>query len=469
MKAKFKRNAGIGMIIWGFVFLFNPEIAVIDILPDFIGYAFICAGLTNLSDMYYQFADAKKAFSKGILISIAKLISFIALIGLFSYSERPVGMLLFAFIFAVLEFVFLIPAYRSLFEGFLYAAQRLDSDSALRYAYTHAKQEKILNKYKYSGEYPQNLTQKAYKRAMVFVIVKNTLAVAPELTSLINNNQYTYIGLLRFFSVVICLIFGLCFLIKSVRYLIAITNDKVFIQQLREKYVCEVIPKTYMFTQRKISAILTCGIVLAFFSINLYSEEINYVPDFLFFAFAVILFYLLNGLGKTRLWGIILSSSGFAVSTAEWVLSIIFYKNHYVGEVSKFPHAYKEYYTLAAISVLQSALFIATVALILVSIYNIAKIHTGKPEYENGIVIRNKVHKDDLYEYKKICIIAFVFAVLAKAGYLFNIFASPFSINLWVMEMSPLIDTLTSVIFAVCFAYVCSNIKGEVHKCYSEY
>ena len=469
MKAKFKRNAGIGMLIGGFMFLFNPEISVIDILPDFIGYALICAGLANLSDMYYQFADAKRGFSKGILISVAKLVSFIVLIGLFSYSERPVGMLLFTFTFAVLEFVFLIPAYRSLFEGFLYAAQRLDSNSALRYAYTDSKQEKILNKYKDSGEYPQNLTQKAYKRATCFVIVKNILAVAPELTSLINNNQYTYIGLLRFFSVTICLIFGLFFLIKAVRYFVAIKNDKIFMEQLREKYKCDVMPRTHIFTQRGVSALLTCGTVTALLATNIYSEEINVIPNFLFFLLAAIFFCLVKDSVRIKKLGIITASSGFAVSVAEWVLDMVFYKNHYIGEVRKFPHAYREYYTVAAVAVLQSVLFIVTATFLLAAIYNIAKAHTGKPEYENGVVVRNKVHKNDLYEYKKICIISFILAVLSKLGYLFNIFASPFSVNFWMMEMSPFIDTLSSGIFALYFAYVCSNIKSEVHKCYSEY
>ena len=469
MKAKFKKYAGIGMLIWGFMFLFNPEIAVIDILPDFIGYALICAGLTNLSDIYYQFADAKKAFSKGILISAAKLVSFFVLVGLFSYSERPVGMLLFTFVFAVLELIYIIPAYRYLFEGFLYASQRLDSDSVLKYAYNDRKTEKILKKCRKKGTNPQNLTVRAYKRAAVFVIIKNTLAVAPELTSLINNNQYTYIGLLRFFSVIICLVFGMFFLINTVRYFVALKKDKIFINQLEEKYNLEVLPKAHIFTQRKVSAMLTCSMTLAFLSINLYSDEINLIPQFLFFALAIFLFSSLKEYGKLKVRGTLLAVIGFAVSAVEWILSVIFYKNHYIGEVSKFPHAYKEYYTVAVFSVLQSLLFVATVAILLFVIYNIAKTHTGKPEYENGIPVRNKVHKFELFTYKKACVIAAVMAFISKLCYLFNIFASPFSINFWMIEMSPLIDTISSIIFALYFAYLCSNIKVESRKCYSEY
>lgn len=469
MKAKFKKYAGIVMLIWGFVFLFNPEIAVVDILPDFIGYALICAGLTNLSDIYYQFADAKKAFSKGILISVAKLVSFIVLIGLFSYSERPVGMLLFTFVFAVLELIYIIPAYRSLFEGFLYAAQRLDSDSVLKYAYNDRKTQKILKKCSKNGTNPKNLTFRAYKRAAMFVIIKNTLAVAPELTSLINNNQYTYIGLLRFFAVAICLVFGSFFLINTVRYFVAIKNDKIFIAELEEKYNLEVIPKAHIFTQRKVSAMLTCSTILAFISVNIYSEEINLLPQFLFFALAIFLFFSFKEYGKLKARGILLAIIGLAVSAAEWILSIIFYKNHYIGEVSKFPHAYKEYYTIAVLSVLQSLLFVATVAVLLFAIYNIAKTHTGKPEFENGIAVRNNVHEFELYTYKKTSVIAFIIAFVSKLCYLFNIFASPFSVDLWVIEISPLIDTLSSLIFALYFAYLCSNIKSETRKCYSEY
>lgn len=469
MKAKFRKYAGIRMIILGFVFLFNPEIAVIDILPDFIGYALICLGITNLSDIYYQFADAKKAFSKGILISIAKLVSFIVLIGLFSYSERPVGMLLFTFAFGVLELIFLIPAYRHLFEGFLYASQRLDSNSALRYAYTDKTQEKILSKYKDSETLPQNLTQKAYKRATVFLIVKNTLALAPELTSLINNNQYTYIGLLRFFSVIICLVFGIFFLVKTIRYFVAIKRDTVFILQLEERYKCDVLPKGHLFVSRKISAILGCAMVSALICMNIYNDEINMLPGFLFFAGAVIFFSMQNNLKKLKTFGIVSSVAGFIASGVEWALWIVFYKNHFVGEVSKFPHAYKEYYTITAISALQSILFVLVILLMAIAVYAISKQHTGKPQYEDGVIISNKVHEDDLREYKKMLIILTVLAFISKLAYLFNIFASPFSINFWMIEMSPMIDTIVSVIFALYSYYVFSTIKNDSRKCYSEY
>ena len=41
----------IGYMIVGCIFLFNPFINIIDILPDFIGYLFIMRALTELSDL----------------------------------------------------------------------------------------------------------------------------------------------------------------------------------------------------------------------------------------------------------------------------------------------------------------------------------------------------------------------------------------------------------------------------------
>ena len=469
MKAKFKKYGGIGMLIWGFVFLFNPEIAVIDILPDFIGYSLICAGLVNLSDMYYQFADARRGFAKGIIISAAKLVSFVILIGLFSYSERPVGMLLFTFLFAVLELIFLIPAYRNLFEGFLYAAQRLNSNSALRYAYTDEKQKKLLDNCKSKGIVPKNLTQKAYKRAVTFIIIKNTLAVAPELTSLINNNQYAFIGLLRSFAVLICFVFGVFFLINTVRYFTLIKKDEIFISAIKEKYECEVLPKKHLFVSRRISAQLIAAAVSCILCINVYNEDINIVPGVLFFIGSLVFFAIKRDEGRFRKLGIIASVAGILTSGLEWVLWIIFFKNHFLGEVSKFPHAYWEYYTISGIAILNCILSLIIVIFLAMSVYDIASKHTGRPEYEGGVVVSNKVHKDDLFEYKKSMIIIAALFFISKLTYLFNIFASPFSINFWMIEMSPMIDTIASVIFAIYSYCILTTIKNHSKKCYSEY
>ena len=50
----------LGYLLLGLVFLFNPNINVIDVLPDVIGCLFILKGLSKLSDLNRHIASAKQ-------------------------------------------------------------------------------------------------------------------------------------------------------------------------------------------------------------------------------------------------------------------------------------------------------------------------------------------------------------------------------------------------------------------------
>ena len=44
---------GLGLVLAGACFLFDPFVSIFDILPDFVGYLLIAAGLYRLGDLLY--------------------------------------------------------------------------------------------------------------------------------------------------------------------------------------------------------------------------------------------------------------------------------------------------------------------------------------------------------------------------------------------------------------------------------
>lgn len=78
---KIKKNLGIGQILLSAVFLFNPEVSVIDPLPDFIGYLLLVTGLTCLADLNETLATARKLFLILAWVSGAQLLSVLFLFG----------------------------------------------------------------------------------------------------------------------------------------------------------------------------------------------------------------------------------------------------------------------------------------------------------------------------------------------------------------------------------------------------
>ena len=93
------------MLCASFIFFFNPNVIVIDILPDFIGYMLLCGALLKLSDFNDTVGEAVGGFKKMILVDGAKWLAVMWIFGISSPDERTSSMLLWSFVFCVLETV----------------------------------------------------------------------------------------------------------------------------------------------------------------------------------------------------------------------------------------------------------------------------------------------------------------------------------------------------------------------------
>ena len=94
MKTVEKKQMSWGLFIIAFVFLFNPNIAIIDPLPDFLGYIILSVALTKLAMINEHLYDAKRAFDRMIIVDIGKIIAILWVFGMDAVSERNTSMLL---------------------------------------------------------------------------------------------------------------------------------------------------------------------------------------------------------------------------------------------------------------------------------------------------------------------------------------------------------------------------------------
>ena len=113
-----KNNISYGMFALAFVFLFNPCISIIDPLPDLIGYFFLSLALSKIAMINEILYDARRAFERLVIIDAGKIISVFWVFGINTVSERNISLLLWSFVFGVVEIIFVVPAYLKLFEGF---------------------------------------------------------------------------------------------------------------------------------------------------------------------------------------------------------------------------------------------------------------------------------------------------------------------------------------------------------------
>ncbi len=111
-----------GLLIFGLFFLVNPYFWIIDVLPDFIGLLLIAKAIAPIADASPSAEGSSINLKKAAAVSIAQCGLLIPLISIVN-SDAGFNMV-FSFCFNILKLIFLIPAFRQLFDSFEYFAQR---------------------------------------------------------------------------------------------------------------------------------------------------------------------------------------------------------------------------------------------------------------------------------------------------------------------------------------------------------
>jgi hypothetical protein len=110
------------LLILGLLFLWNPEVTIFDLFPDFIGCLLIAKAIAPLEPLSSSAESAGNKFRKLAAISGIKTAALFPMMTLFS-TEKEVTML-FTAGFAILTAIYLIPAFSDLFATVTYFADR---------------------------------------------------------------------------------------------------------------------------------------------------------------------------------------------------------------------------------------------------------------------------------------------------------------------------------------------------------
>jgi hypothetical protein len=292
----------IGYMIVGCIFLFNPFINIIDVLPDFIGYIFILRALSELSDLERNIHNARKRFKCAMWVSLVKCALIFA-----SMIFDSTWYLILTFSFGILESMYLVPAFLDLFHGISYLEERYTNhksrfvalpkfggvfdktefESGTAYFEVYAQnvrdrspafaEEKVFFGDKYAtvalGEagFASRVRKQVsyfYESAeartlsVIFLIVRAAAAIIPELTAIaetgsgyVESNPIEEYSALRWILILVlalfALIVGVLWLVRMVKYFNIFRKDEEFIAVLQKKYDAEVIPNKGLWTKRK--------------------------------------------------------------------------------------------------------------------------------------------------------------------------------------------------------------------------
>lgn len=437
------------------IFLFNPNIAVIDVLPDFIGYVFLCMAIVSLADLNETIASALAGFKRMIFVDGAKILALFWIFGMSVTNERNSSLLLWSFVFAVLEMVLALPAFIKLFSGL----------TELGYLYD--------NKWVVSAprRAKRTYTEKISRLTAVFISAKAMLSFLPELSDLSTTeysdnegllNLYRYIGIMRFLAFIPVLIIGVFWLIKVISYFNRLNSDTQFVGSLEDAYIKNVLPKTGIFAKRNLSVSFAILITALVFSYDFRLEYFNLLPDFVCGLLLIAFFATVSKQTDINKKPFMLISAAYAaVSFAAYIFEVRFFDEYYYGAINRSEEAMTAFVIMAVASCISILLFVLLSLCVLKTLKAVVHRHTGVVTVSEHNVMTHagmskSLHKE-LDKYLLICFIATL--VYAASDIAYVLLAKD-------LEFMFFVNSVAAVIFIVSYVKAYFEISEAVTSRY---
>ena len=286
------------LIFIGLVFFFNPNFYMFDILPDFVGAVLIMTALSAFVYFDGNFETAHKSAKYLLWFSILKTALCMWCMGGHRDYIMP-----FTFIFAVLETIFMISMFRSLYLGAEYTLMRSGSD----------RTPKAVNE--------------AFTMSFIFTIASRLLEFIPQIADIAAQDAELDLShkasfkmpmaQLKMYLLGACLvcgvILGIIYLVMTAKAWIGLACDQKYNSFVKEKYENFLKEEREVFVTRRLSLAYLLITVSVLFIPDFYVDAVNLIPSvvtvILSFSAAVVVNKLM---GKRT--GVLLVLSGLTVT-----------------------------------------------------------------------------------------------------------------------------------------------------------
>lgn len=307
---------GIGWLIAAVIFLFNPCVNIIDVLPDFFGVVFLINGLRKWGDLCPAISDAIQGLEKLRWFMLLKLACMVLV-----PMVDDTFVLVMTLGFTIVEMIYLYPAIGRISDGFEYFATRFGGRA-------------VYKNYK-------NVSALTY----IFCVSKAILTVLPEFCSL---SDYEYDGYvtsgvqidiahykyaLLFIGLFLVGLIGLMWLINVIPYIKRIGAETDFMQRVADQYETEIASNHGLMLTRRLKTVFTLFTAGMVFTMNIWIDEFNIIPGFVGAAFLFVGCVMLSKVSSTVKFAKISSLVYLICSTISYGLSIVFAANFALGDV----------------------------------------------------------------------------------------------------------------------------------------
>ncbi len=386
------------LLILSFIFLFHPNVHIIDILPDFIAFYLISKLLERPADSSPYFEEARAAFGKLMWVSILKLPALVMVVNLGGMQGDLVALV--ALSFAVADLLLSLTAVRYLFDAIFYLGERSSAGALL-------------------SPFPigrgRTLSPEAYRSATyLFVIAKYTLATLPEFLRLTRGDSVSSSVLSYDFfypiTVVLvqllALVVGVVWLVRSIRYVHHTVLSGALdaaVDEMQERSPSQRYTARYH--QRVIFSGFAVLAVSTFLTVLLRPGAMGgapMIPTLLFpLVFTYAVFLLRRYLCGTRTL-YVLGLCASAIGLVSFIMSSIFFEEYTLHDMLKDEAARAQYMPIQILCGVECILACAMLIYFAISMRTLIRAHTGAThitdEYrESDRIYHSALNKRILY------------------------------------------------------------------------
>ncbi len=467
-----------GLFILALLMLFNPNINILDILPDFIGYLIIARLLLNAARRVPFFEEARSGFFKLALVSFAKYPAFMLMVLIRGQNTLDNDVIaLFSFTFAIIELLLAVGTINNLFAGISYLASRTGKRSII-------------------GEKP---TAEGLRiLTLVFTCFKCAAYSLPEFLLLTSSGDAgsptSFMPVARFYPVVLLCAqvlgyaIGIAWVAFLARYLTALKRSGEFypaVMELtnteKELAIAHSIKKTKLLKGLKL---LPFAALLSFDFTLTNIGGANILPHTII---GILLLFAISSmtLKKDKLYfaTLILGGVYSVFSVVVWLFGIDYHDSYSYVDIILYDEADKAFSALAVLSMIETLLFVAFSVLITLLILRFIKMHTGKTPpnitdpLTDGDCSKTAYSVFDKRYHRSLAIkawIFFAFGIVSAAAKLFRVFSNnerSFSYGAFIPTIAPWIRSLTviiSILWAVYTLYFTGILSEDLKIKYSE-
>ena len=355
------RELGYGSFIAAAIFLCNPLINIVDILPDFFGILFLMKGLSKWADLCPNIADAISGLKQLRWFMLLKLVAMV----LVPLAVEDTDVLVLTFGFLIVEAIYVIPAIGRIFDGLEYFGTRFNGRAIFR-----------------NMKNVRSLTN-------IFIVGRMVLTILPELCSLstfdniglvtsgVQINYANYKPLLVGFNLVLTSLMAILWLVNLLPYIRGIARETDFLARIMRDYDLEIAHNTGLKIRRVMRSAITLAIAGFAFFPNLWLDGFNVIPTFIGAIFLLCAMKKLVTLTNGSKWAVRAQVIFMLISLASYAAGIVFSAFFGLNSIMRDFTAYEMYNVTRILGLAEYAAMAFGVFMVFSEMRRLAILHLG--------------------------------------------------------------------------------------------